>query len=321
MAERIIQNNIRNVENTRRIYDQEAPIYDDDYSDLLTLAGDRVVINFLSREVRSLVRQRIRQTATTPFHLLDLGCGTGFITQSLPFQELSIQVIGVELSLGMLEQARGKERLRNVSLIQADMHNTPFGDSTFDMVISTYGPISYSLDPQRVIQEVSRVLKPGGRFIAMPYTARLGSKIATGFSTAHSEDTKKVFYSAQTSRNLFEQGSFTNVEIFGLNYLGKLIQQAINIRSIEDVLSLIQNSRSLIRLDRWLKDSNPREDMNQRLRELRLLQSDKDESSGYSGPGYWYIATEFLLFHALGIEPGLGRHMIVTADKKNSNYG
>lgn len=108
-----------------------------------------------------------------------------------------------------------------------DMHHLPLPDDRFDTLISFYGPMSYSLNPQALIQEFARVVKPGGSLIVMPYTKRAGEartasilerKVLTGdYSTATNPNIEKVFYSTEMLEELFKD--FDDVQITGINSL------------------------------------------------------------------------------------------------------
>lgn len=86
--------------------------------------------------------------------LLDIGCGTGFF--SIYFKELGIDVTGIDISSKMLEIAKSKDS--KVDFINADAHNLPFPDESFDLstLITT---IEFCEQPEKVLQEASRVTK------------------------------------------------------------------------------------------------------------------------------------------------------------------
>lgn len=52
-----------------------------------------------------------------------------------------------------------------VRLVQADAAALPFPDGCFDLACSAYGALPFVADPVRVLREVRRVLRPGGRFV------------------------------------------------------------------------------------------------------------------------------------------------------------
>lgn len=85
--------------------------------------------------------------------VLDLGCGTGH-----SYRELAPRVtVGVDIEPGALA---GQERETHV----ADMRRLPFGADAFASVISVQS-LEHVPDPERVLDEVVRVLVPGGRAV------------------------------------------------------------------------------------------------------------------------------------------------------------
>lgn len=96
--------------------------------------------------------------------ILDVGVGTGF---SLPLYPRHAQVIGVDLSSKMLQEAYKKvqhKRLDHVTLLEMDASRLAFPDSTFDIVIVAF-VISVVPDPIQVLAEIKRVSKPEGQIV------------------------------------------------------------------------------------------------------------------------------------------------------------
>lgn len=95
-------------------------------------------------------------------HALDVGCGTGLITHQLANAVgPKGTVVGIDISEGMLAQAR-KERRPNTTLVSMAAERLVFRDETFDLV--TLGEVlTYLLDPFAALSEALRVLKPEGR--------------------------------------------------------------------------------------------------------------------------------------------------------------
>lgn len=54
---------------------------------------------------------------------------------------------------------------QDVSLVEADARSLPFADRSFDTACSAFGALPFVADPVRVLREVRRVLKPGGRWV------------------------------------------------------------------------------------------------------------------------------------------------------------
>lgn len=74
------------------------------------------------------------------------------------------RAVGVDISSSMLERAARERAGRAVSFVQGDATRLPLADATFDTVFML-GGIHHVNDRARLFSEVSRVLKPGGRFI------------------------------------------------------------------------------------------------------------------------------------------------------------
>ena len=90
--------------------------------------------------------------------VIDLGCGAGFLTNALA--AVGHEVTGVDLSKGSLEMARKNSP---VTYIEADVTEVPLPSESFD-VVCAMDLLEHVPDPKKVIQEASRLLKPGGLF-------------------------------------------------------------------------------------------------------------------------------------------------------------
>ncbi len=97
-------------------------------------------------------------------YVLDVGCGVGITTCYLA-KESGCKVVGVDLSEMMVERSKKKARRKNVEDIVecmiGDAQDLPFRDGIFDAVISE-SVVAFSKDKQKVINEYTRVTKPGG---------------------------------------------------------------------------------------------------------------------------------------------------------------
>ncbi len=110
---------------------------------------------------------------STPFAALldpdcvigDLGCGTGLTTASLaPFVGT---VICVDESSAMLAAARKRlDAFTNVDLRDGSLENLPIDDETLDVAVISL-VLHFVIDPQAVLAEAARVLKPGGRVLVV----------------------------------------------------------------------------------------------------------------------------------------------------------
>jgi demethylmenaquinone methyltransferase/2-methoxy-6-polyprenyl-1,4-benzoquinol methylase/phosphoethanolamine N-methyltransferase len=120
--------------------------------------------------------------------MLDVGCGTGALALALKSSVGTGEVHGIDASPEMIEVAREKAAKMGsgidfqVALIEA----IPFPDATFDLAISSLVLHHLPDDLKRTgLDEIRRVLKPGGRFMAMDYAAHSHSPLGPGRPLGH----------------------------------------------------------------------------------------------------------------------------------------
>jgi len=121
--------------------------------------------NIQSPPVRRMWTSRLQHVlGEPPLEVLDVGTGPGVMAFFMA--ELGHRVTGIDLSNGMLEQARSNARWLglDVSFRQGDAENLRFPDGKFDAVVNRI--VLWNMpSPERAIQEWTRVLKPGGRIV------------------------------------------------------------------------------------------------------------------------------------------------------------
>lgn len=105
--------------------------------------------------------QVVREHFDGPVRALDVGCGAGFLTHALA-QE-GHHVTGLDLSVSSLEVARSLDPSGLAQYVVGSATELPFEDASFE-VVCAMDLLEHVEDPQRVIAEAARVLKPGGLF-------------------------------------------------------------------------------------------------------------------------------------------------------------
>ncbi len=109
--------------------------------------------------------------------ILDVGCGRGI--EMLKMSQAGAVVIGIEPSAFMLERAREMARNdgHNTSLIRAIGESIPMLPQSVDKILCK-GALDHFADPEKAIQQMTLVVKPGGRVvIAIANFESLGFRI------------------------------------------------------------------------------------------------------------------------------------------------
>jgi SAM-dependent methyltransferase len=100
--------------------------------------------------------------------VLEVGCGAG--TDLVRFARGGARVTGVDIAPSAIALARDNFAQQGLAadLREADGEQLPFADNAFDLVYA-HGVVQYTTDPQRLVSECHRVLKPGGEAVFQVY--------------------------------------------------------------------------------------------------------------------------------------------------------
>ena len=115
--------------------------------------------------------------------ILDAGCGTGVFT--LDFLVAGARVVGLDISVPMLNLARKKTPDYPFSALRGDMESLPFKDNSFDKTVSVTA-LEFIADAQGAVNELFRVTRPGGLVVVAtlnslsPWAARRKAKTERG---------------------------------------------------------------------------------------------------------------------------------------------
>ena len=103
--------------------------------------------------------------------VLDVCTGTGLVAIEIA-QDTGSRVVGVDLSEAMIKEANRnrhtKGMARRVQLVTGRAERLPFADDSFDTVVFTF-LLRYVEDPQATLQELARLLRPGGQMASLEF--------------------------------------------------------------------------------------------------------------------------------------------------------
>lgn len=138
---------------SKAAFDEQAPIYDEG------MQGDhaRALYPCILEEAR-----RAMEGTPVP-SVLDVGCGTGMLSERLLGAFPSCRLAGVDLSPAMVERARARLAGR-AEVREVDAERLPFHDGAFDLVVCNDSFHHYP-DPDRAAFQMWRVLRKGGALV------------------------------------------------------------------------------------------------------------------------------------------------------------
>lgn len=136
------------LELVRRHFDQAAGHYD----------AHAVV----QREIADRLLDHLEGLRLDPANVIDVGCGTGYCTRALKRKFPQARVTGIDLAPAMIREAKKQNRWfgRNPVYETGDAQALALADNSVDLVFSNLA-IQWC-DPDQVLTEFNRVLKPGG---------------------------------------------------------------------------------------------------------------------------------------------------------------
>lgn len=101
-------------------------------------------------------------------NMLEVGCGAGI--DLVRFARDGVNVTGIDLSTTAIDLARKniEQNGLNADLQVMNGESMQFSDNNFEVVYA-HGVLQYTANPEKMVAEIHRVLKPGGEFIVMVY--------------------------------------------------------------------------------------------------------------------------------------------------------
>ncbi len=229
--------------------------------------GDK--IHQISKSLRKMER-KIGEALNLPAKskVLDAGSGMGAVSRNLArwfdYDITGIDILDFNLSKAREEAYKLKSFGLSLNYIEMDYHNLSFENSSFNGVYTTETFVHAS-DPEKVLKEFYRVLKPGGRLVQLEYSHDPYSTM-TDAERESFEFVNK--YAAMPAFNLFEHGVHEKlIEEAGF----KLISSTNHMKNIEPMLRWFM-------LNAWLP-----------VKVIRLLKRDEHFVNAISAVDFWKL--------------------------------
>lgn len=141
--------------------------------------------------------------------VLEVGVGTGI---ALPMYPSHCSIVGIDLSEGMLAKAKERAEAQNLSHVQLhlmDASAMEFKDNSFDTVVAAY-VVTAVPDHRKVVNEMIRVCRPGGRIIMLNHFSN-GNKVINVVERVLSPITKHLGWRTDLSLDTVLEGTSLHV--------------------------------------------------------------------------------------------------------------
>ena len=149
----------------KKIWDLYAPIYKQ------AMKADQKIYTFMYERIPQKIRD---------MEVLEIATGPGLLARHVA--PAAKRMVATDYSDGMIAEAKKGECPANLTFEVADAMNLPYADNSFDAVLIA-NALHIVPDPVKALNEIERVLRPGGLLIAptfVEHKGTLGSRIWSG---------------------------------------------------------------------------------------------------------------------------------------------
>jgi ubiquinone/menaquinone biosynthesis C-methylase UbiE len=148
--------------------------------DTVAAGYDHPSLSFFPETAKRLV-EHLQLNPTD--NLLDVCTGTGVVALTAAEKLTRGKVFGIDLSSGMLQQAKNKaagKNLNNTEFKQMDLDHLEFKEGTFDVATSSFG-LFFLEDMTKALSNIASTVKPGGKVAITTFAGEAFSPMADIF--------------------------------------------------------------------------------------------------------------------------------------------
>jgi malonyl-CoA O-methyltransferase len=151
---------------------------------------------------------------------LDLGCGTGFLTNellsSLPGTD-SPAIVALDIAWPMLKTARCKSSKHKVYYVCADAERLPILDASVDQVFSNLA-LQWSRNPDVLFADIKRIVKADGKLLFSTFGPQTLQELSSAWAEVDDYCHVNEFYSEEQLKLHLQQAGFRDIRILTKTY-------------------------------------------------------------------------------------------------------
>jgi malonyl-CoA O-methyltransferase len=163
--------------------------------------------------------------------LLDLGCGTGFLTSGL--LEHARPIIALDIALPMVQVTRRK-LADNALYLCADVEQLPLAGQSVDGVFSNLA-LQWCINLVAVFTDIKRALKPGGRLVFSTFGPQTLQELKAAWAKVDDYNHVNDFYSEQQLIHFLRQAGYSEIKV----------ETRLHLSSYDSVLALMKELKHI----------------------------------------------------------------------------